>query len=150
LNGGGLFDVIRSFGSDVVVWMTKRNSSDAAVGGLALATSLSFFAEMVVALFLLHQKVKVITYAETVKPFLKKLLNTIVMIVGMYYVYKLFDFNLDTSRTIQVIILTVCTSLYGIVSYLIGSKILEISEVDMLYNRVKDLSAPFLSRFIKR
>lgn len=148
LNGGGLFEVVKSFFTDFATWSTTRNVSDAAVGGLALATSLAFIAEMFVALFLLDKKIKVISMKETVMPALKKLLNVALMTFGMYYVFKLFDFSLDTSRTVQVLILTVCTSVYGIVSYLVGCKVLGISEADLMYNRVKEFTAPVLSKFM--
>ena len=66
--------------------------------------------------------------------------------VGMYFVFKLFDFQLDTTRTVQVIILTVVTVGYGLISYLIGSKIFRIKEFETVQNSVDN----FVRKFTKK
>ncbi len=47
----------------------------------------------------------------------------------MYLLFRLFDFKLDTSRTMYIIVLTVATSAYGVLSYWIGSRVFKIGEV---------------------
>lgn len=146
MNGGGLLEVLRSFGSDIVLWSTTRNVSDAAVGGLALATSVAFIAEMVVAMYLLSRRLPVITFKSTFKPLLPMLFNTFIMFVGMYFVYKLSDFNLDTTRTLAVITLTIVTTAFGCVSYAIGSVLLRLEEYDLVLGQVKQLKTAALSK----
>lgn len=65
-----------------------------------------------------------------------KFVNATFMIVGMYFVFKLFDFQLDTSRTISILILTFLTSAYGLVSYWIGSKVFGIEEADYFERKI--------------
>ena len=115
-------------------------------GGLALAVSIAYFIEMVVIAMLLNLKRKVVTWKKMVKPIAIKLLNTILMGIGMYFVFKLFDFQLDTTRTVQVVILTIVTSLYGLISYLIGSKIFGIKEFDIVQKQVDN----FVRKFTKK
>jgi putative peptidoglycan lipid II flippase len=146
LNGVGLLEVLGSFVSDFATWSTTRNVSDAAVGGLALATSLSFVAEAVVAGWLLNRKMKIITYEKTIKPLIPQVINTVFMAIGMYFIYRLSDFNLDTTRTVAVITLTVVTITYGGISYIIGSIIFKMPEYILIVNRIQRVSAALLSR----
>lgn len=150
LDNQGLWEVIRSLGKDTVTWMKIRNESDAAVGGLALASSLACFAEMVVSLLLINLKVKVVTYSKTIKPLLPIFLNTLIMIFGMYFVFKLSDFNLDTSRTIYVIFLTIITSLYGLISFAIGCKVFNITELDIVIKRLTEIISPVYLKLFKK
>lgn len=128
-DGTGFWHVFQSFIKDFFRWSSSRGDSDMAVGGLSLALGLSYVIEVTVLYILLNMKTKIVTWNNTLKPFLIKLLNTVLMGIGMYFVFKLFDFKLDTSRTIYVLILTVVTSLYGLLSYWIGSRVFKIEEV---------------------
>ncbi len=139
--------VIHSFFKDTIKWMTTRGTSNYAVGGLALSLSLSYLFQVIISSLMLNSTKKVITWKETVSPILKKIVNTLIMITGMYFLFKLFDFRLDTSRTVYVIILFVITSLGGLLLYLLGSKIFSPREYDMavdlikrIWNRIKNLN----------
>ncbi|MCK9368798.1 oligosaccharide flippase family protein [Candidatus Dojkabacteria bacterium] len=149
-NNTGLWDVIKSFIEDTFIWMTTRNNSDAAVGGLAFATSISWFAEMLVALFLINKRVKIVTFVKTIKPLLPLFLNTFIMIFGMYFVFKLSDFSLDTSRTIYVIIVTGLTLLYGAISFSLGCKLFKITEFDLMIKRGWEYIRPFYIKYFKK
>lgn len=143
----GVWDAVKSLFSDLVIWLTTRNKSDAAVGGLALATSLACFAEMIVALLLINRKVKVFSFKRTIKPLIPMVINAMLMTFGMYFIFKLSDFSLDTSRTVYVIALVIVTSTYGLISFALGCKVFRITEFDLIQNRLKDYIQPFLSRF---
>jgi putative peptidoglycan lipid II flippase len=138
-NGAGFWTVFKSFFGDFWRWCTERGSSDMAVGGLSLGLGFSYIVEVIILSLLLNTKMKAITWKETVKPFLIKLFNTLLMGIGMYFVFKLFDFQLDTSRTVYVLILTVVTGLYGVLSYWIGSRVFSIPEIKICENWVKVL-----------
>lgn len=138
-NGNGVVSVIKSFFSDLFVWCTTRGTSDMAVGGLSTSLSIASFIELLLLAYLLNKEVKVITFGETIKPMLKKLLNGILMAVGMYLVFRLFDFKLDTTRTFSIIILTIITSLYGLLSYWLGSKVFGIDEINYFEGKVKNI-----------
>ena len=144
-NGEGVVPVLKSFFTDVSVWMTTRGESNYAIGGLSLSLSISYLVQIVVSTLMLNSVKKVITWKETVVPVLKKVLNTLIMVFVMYSVFKLFDFKLDTSRTVAVVILFVVTSAVGLVIYLLGSKIFSPKEYDMsvsmmkkIWNRIKN------------
>jgi putative peptidoglycan lipid II flippase len=145
-NGEGILPVIKSFLKDTMQWMTTRGESRLGVGGLALSLSLSYLIQTVVATLMLNRLRKVFSWEDTVSPILKKALNTLIMILGMYFVFRLFDFQLDTSRTVQVVILTVVTTLYGGVSYFIGSRIFSPKE----YKMAVDLLMKIVNRFRKK
>lgn len=140
-----VFDAIKSLLKDFVIWMTTRNNSDAAVGGLALAASLACLAEMIVALGLINKRIKVFSFKKTIKPVLPMLVNTLFMIFGMYFIYKLSDFSLDTSRTYSVILLVISTTIYGIFSFALGCKVFNISEYELIEKRVME----YITHFFK-
>lgn len=142
-NGDGVWEVIKSFFKDLATWSTSRGSSDMGVGGLALSMSLSYFFEVVVLAWLLDKKTDLITWKDTIKPLLLKFLNAFLMGMGMYFVFRLFDLELDTTKTVQVIILTIVTCIYGGVSYFFGSKIFRIEE----YATVEELLKTLLDKF---
>lgn len=135
-NGNGLWEVIKSFLKDVFVWSTTRGTSEMAVGGLSLSLSISSFVELTLLLYILNKKVEVISFKETIRPMLIKFLNAGLMAFGMYLVFRLFDFKLDTTRTISIIILTIATSLYGILSYWLGAKVFEIKEIEFFEEKL--------------
>jgi len=135
-NGSGLWEVIKSFFKDVLVWSTTRSSSDMAVGGLSLSLSISSFVELTLLLYLLNKKMRVVSFKETIRPMLIKIVNAGLMAFGMYLVFKLFDFKLDTTRTISIIILTIATSVYGLLSYWLGSKVFGIKEIKFFEEKV--------------
>lgn len=145
-NGNGVMSVLKSFLGDIYSWSTTRGDSNLAVGGLALSLSVSYFIQMILAAYLLNKKRIVISWQETIYPTLLKTLNTLIMMLGMYFVFRLFDFQLDTSRTVYVIVLTVITSLYGALSYLIGSKIFSPGEFSQVENMIKGFKKRFSNR----
>lgn len=136
-NVGELMDVVKSFFNDFGTWCTTRGDSNLAVGGLALGMSVAYFFESVVGFILLNKVKKIVTWEETIKPLLVKLLNTVIMGVGMYFVFKLFDLELDTTRTVQVAVLTLIVSIYGCISYLIGAKVFKMKEFDTALSTLK-------------
>lgn len=143
---GQLIDVVKSFFRDFGIWCTTRGDSELAVGGLAMGMSVAYFFEAWVGFVLLNKVKRIVTWKETIKPMLVKLLNSLLMGIGMYFVFKLFDLQLDTTRTIQVAILTVAVTVYGCVSYLIGSKVFKMREFDTFLSVVKE----FIGKFKRR
>jgi hypothetical protein len=105
---------------------------------------------MVILSLLLNLKVKVISWKKTVVPSLKKVANAFLMSLGMYFVFKLFDFQLDTTRTISIVILTIVTTVYGFLSYFVGCKVFGIQEVNLLDDIVKDIKENLLRRRRKK
>lgn len=130
-NGNGFLAILKSFFQDFLRWSSSRGDSDLAVGGLSLSLSIAYTIETVLLFVLLNGKAKILTWSNTVKPFLIKSLNTILMAMGMYFVFKLFDFRLDTTKTMSILVLTSVTTTYGLFSYWIGSRVFKIKEIDI-------------------
>ncbi len=140
-DGAGFWEVFKSFIQDFARWCTSRGDSDMAVGGLSLGLGFSYMVEVLILYILLNTKTKMITFNNTVKPFLVKFLNTVLMGIGMYLLFRLFDFKLDTSRTMYIVVLTVLTSGYGVLSYWIGSRVFKIEEVYIFEKWIKRMWA---------
>jgi peptidoglycan biosynthesis protein MviN/MurJ (putative lipid II flippase) len=140
-NGAELWPVIKSFFTDLWTWMTVRGDSTLAVGGLAIGVSMTYLVETIIGFIYLNKvtDVKLIKWKDTIKPLLVKSLNALIMAVGMYFVFKIFDLQLDTSRTIWVALLTVITALYGGISYFLGSYLFKIKEFDDIRKYIFDL-----------
>lgn len=128
--------VIYSFIADSIRWAGSRGNSEASIGGIALAYSIAFAFEAFILSILLNIKIKVVTWNETVRPFLIKLITTILMTISMYFVYKTLDFYINTSKTINLVFVTITTLGYGAVLYLIGSYIFKIQEIQLIIKKV--------------
>lgn len=145
MQGGGVTELavtISSFGGDLGNWFTTRNASDAAIGGLALSLSVAFMLEMVLNMYFLNKKIKVLSWSKTYKPLLKMTFNTMIMMSAMYIVFRLSDFSLNTTKTINVLIVLIVTSVVGGVVYLGSSYLTGVSEIRILgkvfeYMRIK-------------
>ena len=136
-DGAGFWCVLKSFFGDFWRWCSVRGDSDMAVGGLSLGLGLSYLVEVLLLAWMLNFKAHVISWKETFKPFFVKLFNTLIMGVGMYFIFRLFDFKLDTTRTVYIMVIAVVTSAYGLLSYWVGSKLFRIDEVVICENWIK-------------
>jgi putative peptidoglycan lipid II flippase len=147
-NGAGLLPVIKSFFADVFTWMTTRGDSSLAVGGLAIGVSMTYLVETIIGFSYLNKvtEIKLITWEKTIKPLLLKILNATLMAVGMYFVFKIFDWQLDTTRTVWVAFLTLITTLYGVISYLLGSYLFKIPEFNQIKTYILELITNFKNR----
>jgi peptidoglycan biosynthesis protein MviN/MurJ (putative lipid II flippase) len=147
-NGAGLLPVIKSFFADVFTWMTTRGDSSLAVGGLAIGVSMTYLVETIIGFSYLNKvtEIKLITWEKTIKPLLLKILNATLMAVGMYFVFKIFDWQLDTTRTVWVAFLTLITTLYGAISYLLGSYLFKIPEFNQIKTYILELITNFKNR----
>jgi peptidoglycan biosynthesis protein MviN/MurJ (putative lipid II flippase) len=132
--------------------MTVRGDSALAVGGLAVGVSMTYFVETILGLWYLNRvtEVELITWEETIKPLIKKVLNVTIMGMGMYFVFKIFDLQLDTTRTVWVALLTVITTVYGGISYLLGSFLFDIKEFNDVWKYFLDLMIDLKKKFFKK
>lgn len=145
-NGQGFLEVLLSFIKDIARWSTNRGDSDLAVGGLSLSFSISYIVQTISLMLLLNRKEKIVTWTKTITPAVKKLFNAGLMALGMYFVFKLFDFQLDTTRTVSIIILSIITSAYGFLSYWLGSKVFGIEEISIIDNFIQSIKNNLLRR----
>jgi putative peptidoglycan lipid II flippase len=139
IGNGGTASAIQSLLADMASWFTTRNVSDAAVGGLALSTSVSFLFEAILYVFILNKKAKVLSWQHSIKPFIQKITSTFLMIAVMYFAFRLTDFNLDTTRTINVLVILVTTSLLGIGVYILCCKAFGVQELSLVVGYSKSV-----------
>ncbi len=139
LGNGGTLNALQALFKDMASWFTTRNISDAAVGGLALSTSVSFVFEATLYVLILNKKAQVLTWQHSIRPFLQKFFSTFLMVLVMYFVFRLTDFNLDTTKTINVLVILITTSLLGFSVYILSCKLLGVQELSLLVGYSKTI-----------
>lgn len=130
-------DAAVEYGQEFIRWFTTRNSSNAAVGGLALASGVAVFLNCLMLLIILNRRVKVFTWRGFIKPFLKKFLASVFMFIVMYAVYRWWNFSLDTSTVISIVGLFSVVGGIGFVTYFVVSVIMDIREVSVITEFIK-------------
>jgi len=143
LSNGEFSQVISSFGSDLVRWFTTRNMYDYAIGGIALSLTVAYLFEAFMNMVLLNRKIHVVTWKDTVKPMLVKVWITVLTMIVMYLFYRWSDSMLDTSRTINVIIVFVTSSIAGVLVYVSVSWYLQVKELFTVTDKIKMLILRF-------
>ncbi len=138
IGNGGTWEALKSLFAEMSNWFTTRNISDQAVGGLALSLSVAFLFESILYIFILNKKTKVISWKYSVLPLMKKVISTILMILVMYSVFRLTDFNLDTTKTINVALIFFTTTLLGMSVYFLSCKLFKVEELSLVleYSKV--------------
>jgi putative peptidoglycan lipid II flippase len=108
-------------------------ASPLGVYGIALATTITAFIELLLYLYLLDRKVSGFTGRAFLVPQIKIATASFFMAVFLYLPFRIFDeLIFDTSRTIELIALTVTTSSIGILVYIYFAMLLEIKELTMV------------------
>lgn len=98
--------------------------------GLGLAISLSAFLELILFIFLLNRKLTCFNAKEFWLPQLKMLLASFFMAVFLYLPFKILDeVVFDTSRTIDLIALTISTASMATLVYIYFSVLLDVKEL---------------------
>jgi putative peptidoglycan lipid II flippase len=106
---------------------------------LALSYSLSSILNAFVLLVFLDLKVGRFDRQKLITPFLKLLVASLSMAVALYLPFKVLDTLLDTTRTINLIILTIVSSSVGILVFVILAWILKIKEAAVFFTIIKRL-----------
>lgn len=98
--------------------------------GLALSTSFASLLNMVLSIYYLKKKFGKIDDSAVIS-FGKKIFATGCMGMVLYFFMRTLDFFVfDTTKTLNLILLTVVTLILGTVSYLLISKVFQIEEAD--------------------
>lgn len=120
----GLYLII----SYVGVFMTNWG-----VYGIALATSITAVTEMVALVYFLDRRVHAFTSSSFWIPQLKMIVVSFLMAVFLYLPFKILDeLVFDTSRTLELIALTICTSTIGLLVYIYFSALFEVKELEFV------------------
>lgn len=108
------------------------------VWGLSLAFLVATSLECLFLLFLLGKKLGGWPFEELGKPLLKIFMATGAMAAFLYWPLKRLDFYvLDTSRTVNLLLLTAIAALGGFIIYLVLTYLLKVSEIELLWRLFK-------------
>jgi putative peptidoglycan lipid II flippase len=111
------------------------------VWAVAFSYSLTSLFDMLILLYLLDGKVGGLNTKKLFGPFLKISFSAILMGFMLYIPIKLLDQVIfDTTRTINLLTLTVIAGMCGTITYLILTKIFKVEEIELLYRIVKKLN----------
>lgn len=103
--------------------------------GLGLAISLSAFLELILFLFLLNKKLSCFNNKEFWMPQIKILASSFFMAVFLYLPFKILDeVVFDTSKTIDLIALTVSTASVASLVYIYFSVLFDVKELTYFRN----------------
>lgn len=117
----------------ILEWLVSRNNEQSpSVGGLALSASLTFTLEVCLLIYLLDRKVKGLGSGVFYLPVIKKLFIGILTGIVMYLIYSIWNSILNTTKTLNIFLLTASTSFAGMSIYVILSYIFNCSEVVIL------------------
>ncbi len=106
--------------------------------GLGVAISLAAFLELALFLFLLNRKISCFSFQDFWLPQLKMLAASFLMAVFLYLPFKILDeVVFDTSRTIDLIALTISTASVATLVYIYFSVLFDVKELVYFRNIFK-------------
>jgi len=111
------------------------------IWSIALAYSLISLIDMFVLFYLLAKKVGGFTLRSVFIPFIKISYSALFMGIFLYVPLKLLDkYVFDTTRTINLLVLTFIVCVAGSTSYLLFTKLLKVEEIELFYRVLKKLN----------
>lgn len=109
------------------------------VMGIAFATVLTAFMELILLLFFLNKKVGGIVSRELWFPQLKMIVAAFFMAVSLYLPFRVLDeLVFNTTKTIELIALSVTTGTIGMVVYLYFAALLNIRELKIILDLINN------------
>ncbi|KKS19192.1 MAG: putative peptidoglycan lipid II flippase MurJ [candidate division WWE3 bacterium GW2011_GWC1_41_7] len=110
------------------------------VWSVALSFTITSLIDLLALMFLLSRKVGGFSMESLIIPFTKISYATVFMGLSLYIPLKLLDeYVFDSTRTVNLLVITVVSIFAGIASYLFFTKIFRVKEVQLLYRLVSKL-----------
>ncbi len=120
----------------VAVYLVTK--MDFGVWAIALSYSLASLIEMSLLIYYLSKKLDGFTFEELFVPFIKIGYATVFMGMFIYTPLKILDQQVfDTSRTINLLVLTILVALAGSASYIVFTKLFNVVEIELLYKLLR-------------
>lgn len=111
------------------------------VWAVAFSYTITSIFDMLILLYLLDKKIGSLGNKELFWPFTKISFSAILMGITLYVPVKLLDQVIfDTTRTVNLLTLTVIAGLCGVITYLFFTKIFKVEEIELLYSIVRKLN----------
>ncbi|MFZ5424495.1 MAG: murein biosynthesis integral membrane protein MurJ [Patescibacteria group bacterium] len=108
------------------------------VWSVAFSYSIALLLDMIFLLLLLSKKVGGFKLDSLVVPFTKISYAAFFMGISLYVPMKLLDeFIFDTTKTVNLALLTILATLAGVISYLFFTKLFKVREIELLYKLLR-------------
>jgi putative peptidoglycan lipid II flippase len=114
------------------------NYTDFGIFGLAIISSVSFMIELLLFMFILNKLVPNFIGKPLIVPQMKMLLASFFMAIFLYLPFRIFDeLIFNTTKTIELIGLTITTGTIGMLVYIYFAAIFEIKELELVNRAVQ-------------
>lgn len=101
---------------------------------IAGAITLGSFIDFFLLLILIQKRIGQLTFADFYAPFGKIALSALAMGVSIYIPMKILDIRVfDTTKTVELIILTAVVITSGMVSYFFFTRLFKVKEIELFY-----------------
>lgn len=116
------------------------NYTDFGILGLAIVNSVSFVFELLLFILVFNKIIPKFFGKSLLVPQMKMILASFFMAIFLYLPFRIFDeLIFDTTKTIELIALTVTTATIGMLVYVYFAAIFEIKELALVNNAIKTL-----------
>ncbi len=107
---------------------------------IALAITLGSFIDFILLLILVQKRIGQLTLGDFFKPFAKIGVSALAMGISIYGPLKLLDIRVfDTTKTLELLVLTVVVITSGIVSYFFFTRLFKVKEIELFYKLINKL-----------
>jgi len=131
-----IVSVISTFAFLLIAYLSIYQFSWGVIG-LGAALSVAAFVELLLFLFLLNHKLHCFSSKEFLVPQFKMVLASFFMAIFLYLPFRILDeVVFDTSRTIELIALTITTGTVAVLVYIYFAVLLDIKELFYFRNMV--------------
>ena len=131
-------------------YFITKGDGIAGAAGLALSSSFTFSLEFLFLTFILFKKKIVTNFRPFFIGFIKKFIAALIMGIACYFMAKLWEEVLNTTRTLQLLFLSASTILSSLMIYIWSCYFLHIEEVEYFINLASRSINKVLRRFFKR
>jgi len=115
-------------------YFLSKGDGEAGAAGLALSSSLVFTLEFVFMFIILYKKKVIFGVRRFLKSLLYKLIAATIMFIACFLMAKLWEEILNTTKTLQLIFLSISTIISSFMIYIWTSYMLRLEEADLLVN----------------
>lgn len=132
-----------------IKYFFESSNGKAAVGGLALSSSLVYTLEFFILMFMFNKYVCHLDFKTLKRKFLKKIVAGFIMGLVMYSYFKLWGDSIFQEKTFILLVLVGSTLTIGLVAYMWTAYVLSIQEFSLFLVFAKKILPKQISDFFK-